>query len=286
MAKNIAHSIKARLLNLGDHDNRRYQQLLVRYLQERFLYRLSQSRHYRNFILKGGTLLYAYDKFLPRPTLDVDLLGVNISNSKESIIEAFKEIASSPISDDGVVFIPESITASDIAVERKYPGIRIMLTTYLDTIKKDLTFDIGFGDVIVPNPIMMTYPTLIMGMDKPQLAAYSLETVIAEKIQTMTEKSFFNSRMKDFFDVYRILLVHEFNSDVLLDAMKATFDNRKTEYSNVEVLFSHEFINDTTMEQRWKTYCKKTKLHGLPSFKETIEVINNFLLPYKRKLMN
>ncbi len=286
MAKNIAHSIKARLLNLSDHDNRRYQQLLIRYMQERFLYRLSQSRHYRNFILKGGALLYAYDKFLPRPTLDVDLLGVNISNSKEAIVEAFKEIASSPITDDGLKFIPESVTASDIAVERKYPGVRIMLTAYLDTIKKDLMFDIGFGDVIMPNPTLMTYPTIISGMDNPQLSAYSLETVVAEKIQTMVEKSFFNSRMKDFFDVYRIIIGHEFNSDVLLEAMKATFDNRKTEYSNVDVLFSSEFAEDKTMEQRWRTYCKKTRVIDLPNFKEIIETINRFLLPYKNNLIN
>lgn len=91
MAKNIAHSIKARLLNLSNHDNIRYQQILVRYLQERLLYRLSRSRHYRNFIIKGGALLYAYDEFLPRPTLDVDFMGNNISNSKDTIIEALRK---------------------------------------------------------------------------------------------------------------------------------------------------------------------------------------------------
>lgn len=78
MVKNIAHSLKVKLLNLSDHDNRRYQQLLVRYMQERFLYRLSASKYCNNFILKGGALLYAYNEFLPRPTLDVDFMGTHI----------------------------------------------------------------------------------------------------------------------------------------------------------------------------------------------------------------
>ena len=91
MAKNIAHSLKVRLLNLSDHDNRRYQQLLVRYMQERFLYRLSESKYCNNFILKGGALLYAYDEFLPRPTLDVDFMGfpktstMNLSETSPSL---------------------------------------------------------------------------------------------------------------------------------------------------------------------------------------------------------
>lgn len=135
MAKNIAHSLKVRLLNLSNHDNRRYQQLLVRYMQERFLFRLSESRYNRNFILKGGALLYAYEEFLPRPTLDVDFLGTHINNDKEAIIRAFKEIATSSTADDGVRFIPESVNASEITVARKYPGTRITLVGLLDTIR-------------------------------------------------------------------------------------------------------------------------------------------------------
>jgi predicted nucleotidyltransferase component of viral defense system len=93
MTKNIAHSIKAKLLNISNHDNKRYQQLLVHYMQERFLYRLSKSDYSEHFILKGGALLYAYSEFLPRPTIDVDFMGEHINNDKQSIIEAFRDIA-------------------------------------------------------------------------------------------------------------------------------------------------------------------------------------------------
>lgn len=285
MVKNIAHSMKARLLNLSDHDNKRYQQLLVRYMQERFLYRLSISRFSNNFILKGGALLYAYDEFLPRPTLDVDFMGIRISNDKEAIINAFKEIVGCDNSaEDGIRFMPESVSASDIAVERKYPGVRITVIAFLDTVRKELTFDIGFGDVIIPNPVSMEYPTIIDDMESPKLNAYSLETVVAEKFQTMVEKSVFNSRMKDFYDLYRIITVHKFDDEILLTAIKATFENRHTDFSNGRIVFTHEFATDETLEKRWKAFCNKTKIENPLSFQETMKIITDFIKPYWEKL--
>lgn len=284
MAKNIAHSLKVRLLNLSDHDNRRYQQLLVRYMQERFLYRLSESEYCNNFILKGGALLYAYDEFLPRPTLDVDFMGTQIRNDKNAIVAAFKEIASQEVDDDGVRFLPDSVEASDIAVERKYPGVRISIIGFLDTIRKELTFDIGFGDVVIPSPVIMAYPTIIEEMGNPRITAYSLETVVAEKFQTIVEKSVFNSRMKDFFDLYRIITVHYFDEDTLLDAIRATFENRNTDLSACEIVFSPDYINDTTLEKRWNAYCLKTVIDNPLTFQEVMAVIVSFVKPHWDKL--
>lgn len=278
MAKNIAHSLKARLLNLSDHDNRRYQQLLVRYMQERFLYRLSVSKYCNNFILKGGALLYAYDEFLPRPTLDVDFMGCRINNDKRDILKAFKEIASDTTADDGVRFMPDSVDASNIAVEQKYPGLRIKVVGFIDTIRKDLTFDIGFGDVITPNPVTMVYPTIIEKMESPRLIAYSLETVVAEKFQTIIDKSVFNSRMKDFYDLYRILTVHKFDEHILLTAIKATFENRHTDVASGQIVFSPEFANDQTLVKRWSAFCDKININ-VPSFEETMRTITNAIKP-------
>lgn len=284
MAKNIAHSLKVRLLNLSDHDNRRYQQLLVRYMQERFLYRLSESKYCSNFILKGGALLYAYDEFLPRPTLDVDFMGTHISNDKDAIVAAFKEIASQDVDDDGVRFLPDSVEASDIAVERKYPGVRISVVGFLDTIRKELTFDIGFGDVITPSPVIMAYPTIIEELESPRITAYSLETVVAEKFQTIVEKSVFNSRMKDFLDIYRIIKAHDFDENTLSDAIRATFENRNTDFSACEAVFSPEFMNDAALEKRWNAYCNKTPIENPLIFPEVMAVIVNFVKPYCDRL--
>lgn len=284
MVKNIVHSIKARLLNASDHNNRRYQQLLVRYMQEGFLRRLSMSPYSRKFILKGGALLYAFDEFLPRPTLDIDFMGTGISNDKSSIIDAFKEIAEITVEDDGVVFIADSIDASDIAVEKKYPGVRITVEAHLDTVVKELTFDIGFGDVIKPRPLSMEYPVIFPEMNAPQLIAYSLETVVAEKFQTMIDRGEANSRMKDYYDLYRIILSHKFDEDDLLSAIIATFDNRKTEYIPNHQLFSDGFANNPLLVQRWNNYRRKLEDIKDVSFDTVMMVIGNFMKPYWEKL--
>ncbi len=284
MAKNIGHSIKARLLNASDHNNRRYQQLLVRYMQEGFLRRLSMSPYSRKFILKGGALLYAFDEFLPRPTLDIDFMGTGISNDKSSIIDAFKEIAEITVEDEGVVFIADSIDASDIAVEKKYPGVRITVEAHLDTVVKELTFDIGFGDVIKPRPLSMEYPVIFPEMNAPQLIAYSLETVVAEKFQTMIDRGEANSRMKDYYDLYRIISSHKFDENDLLSAIIATFDNRKTEYIPNHQLFSDGFANNPLLVQRWNNYRRKLEDIKDVSFDTVMMVIGNFMKPYWEKL--
>ena len=284
MAKNIGHSIKARLLNASDHNNRRYQQLLVRYMQEGFLRRLSMSPYSRKFILKGGALLYAFDEFLPRPTLDIDFMGTGISNDKSSIIDAFKEIAEITVEDDGVVFIADSIDASDIAVEKKYPGVRITVEAHLDTVVKELTFDIGFGDVIKPRPLSMEYPVIFSEMKAPELIAYSLETVVAEKFQTMIDRGEANSRMKDYYDLYRIILSHKFDENDLLSAIIATFDNRKTEYIPNHQLFSDGFANNPLLVQRWNNYRRKLEDIKDVSFDTVMMVIGNFMKPSWEKL--
>lgn len=284
MAKNIGHSIKARLLNASDHNNRIYQQLLVRYMQESFLRRLSMSPYCRKFILKGGALLYAYDEFLPRPTLDIDFMGTGISNDKLSIIAAFKEISNIDAEEDGVVFISDSVEASDIAVEKKYPGVRITIEAHLDTVVKELTFDIGFGDVIKPRPVSMEYPVIIPEMNAPKLIAYSLETVVAEKFQTMIDRGETNSRMKDYYDLYRIILKHKFDDEDLMSAIIATFKNRKTEYSPNHQLFSDKFANNPLVVQRWNRYRSKLEDIRDVGFGAVMEVIRNFMAPYWEKL--
>lgn len=102
--KNYSKSIRGKLLNIAKEENIFYQTVLTRFFQERLLYRISQTRYRNNFYLKGGALMYAYERFAARPTLDIDFLGNNISNESSSIISAFKEICSVPYEEDGVNF--------------------------------------------------------------------------------------------------------------------------------------------------------------------------------------
>lgn len=280
---NVARSIKARLLNMADDDNKKYQQLIVRFFLERLLFRLSKSEYRGRFILKGGALLYAFEEFIPRPTLDIDFMGLRISNDKANILTAFRKIASMSYPEDGITFHTDTLTADDITVEKKYPGIRISMVANIGSYRQNLTFDIGFGDVIVPRPQELEYPTLFDAMERPDILAYSLETVVAEKFQTMIDRGRFNSRMKDYFDLYRIFSIHQFDNTLLSDAIKATFVNRGTEFVEEHDFFSADFAKDTMLNQLWKNYIRRLKL-DLPSFPEIHNFITNRLMPYWRML--
>jgi predicted nucleotidyltransferase component of viral defense system len=280
---NYAHSVKARLLNMADGSNKKYQQLVVRYFHERLLFRLSRSIYREHFILKGGALLYAYEEFTPRPTLDLDFMGSCIDNSKERILKAFQEILEIKYTEDGVHFLPETMTAEDITVEKRYPGVRIGVVGLLDTYQQKVTLDVGFGDVIVPHPVELDYPTLFVHMEVPHVVTYSLETVVAEKFQTMIERGRYNSRMKDYFDLYRIFKAHTFDDAELLAAISATFENRNTVYIENQDFFSMDFMSDPMLNQQWRNYGKKKNLQ-LPDFKNVMSFIAPILHPYWEKL--
>lgn len=282
---NYARSIKARLLNMADGDNKKYQQLVVRFFHERLLFRLSKSDYRERFILKGGALLYAFEKFMPRPTLDIDFMGRRIDNDKENILSAFKSIAAMSYPEDGITFHHEIMTANDITVEKKYPGVRINMTANIGTYMQNLTLDIGFGDIIVPSPTELEYPTIFDALEEPAIMAYSLETVVAEKFQTMIDRGRFNSRMKDYFDLYQIFSVHKFDEPLLSEAIKATFQNRGTEFVEKHDFFSEDFENDAMLNQQWINYVRRMKL-TLPSFQDIHKTVSNVLLPYWTSLRN
>ena len=204
--KNYGKSIRTKLLNVARKENVFNQTILTRYFQERLLYRISQTHYRGNFYLKGGALMYAYEKFAARPTLDIDFLGNNISNEGSSIIAAFREICSVPYEEDGVIFDTENITAQNITEFKDYHGIRLSIPVKMDTIAQVLTMDIGFGDVVTPSPIDLDYPVLLEHLPNANILAYSLETVIAEKMHAIVDLADQSSRMKDYYDLYKILL--------------------------------------------------------------------------------
>lgn len=228
--KNYGKSIRAKLLNIAKEQGIFYQTLLTRYFQERFLYRLSQS-HYRNhFFLKGGALIYAYEKFAARPTIDIDFLGKDISNEGENIVAAFQEICSISFENDGVWFDTKHINYKNITEFKDYHGIRISIPVGMDTITQVLTMDIGFGDVITPSPINLDYPLLLKELAEVKVMAYSIETVIAEKMHAVIDLAEQSSRMKDYYDLYKILEHEKFDIPTLQEAIIRTFENRHTPY--------------------------------------------------------
>lgn len=278
--KNYGKSIRTKLLNVARKENVFNQTILTRYFQERLLYRISQTHYRGNFYLKGGALMYAYEKFAARPTLDIDFLGNNISNESSSIIAAFREICSVPYEEDGVTFDTENITAQNITEFKDYHGIRLSIPVKMDTIAQVLTMDIGFGDVVTPSPIDLDYPVLLEHLPSASILAYSLETVIAEKMHAIVDLADQSSRMKDYYDLYKILQNEKYNPIILQEAIKHTFENRHTPYNENTMFFRKEFGSNQQMQIRWTAFMRKITSTDILSFTEVIAFLQQRLLPF------
>lgn len=282
---NFGCSVKAKLLNISRSEAQGYQMLVTRYLQERLLYRLSISPYHDRFFLKGGALLYAHERFLARPTLDIDFMGHHIDNDKENVKKVFTGICAIPYEQDGVIFHTNTLRTDDIAIEKKYPGVRLTLTASIDMIRQDVSMDIGFGDVITPHPSELDYPNLIDGFPDTNILAYSLETVIAEKFQTMIVRAEANSRMKDFYDLYTILQGGKYDREILSEAIKATFENRQTSYMDNHAMFSPDFTSNPDLNTRWSSFVKNLRISQELTFPKVVSYIQTELKPYWENLI-
>ena len=280
--KDYGKSNRTKLLNLSRQTKGAdYNLILLRFVQERFLYRLSLSAYRENFFLKGGALLFAHERFAARPTRDMDFLGDHISRDKENIKRIMHEICSIECEEDGMTFEcgEDEIWLEDITAEKEYNGTRVHMTAHMDTIVQQFSIDVGFGDVIVPQPAQLDYPLLIEGLPAVNVEAYSLETVVAEKFQTMIDRGTINSRMKDFFDVYTILKADKVDEALLKEAVAEVFANRGTEMDADNVVFSDGFAQDGMRQTMWKAYLKKIKYKDELPFTEVMDVVRGRLQP-------
>lgn len=280
--KNRVESIKAKLRNISKTSNKNHQLTLTRYFQERLLYRLSKSVYKDHFFLKGGVLIYALEGEASRPTLDLDLLARKIAADGDLIKNIFQEVCSLDYEEDGVNLEAGSIETSIIAKEGNYSGVRVKVRVSLGNIKQRLQIDLGFGDVIVPGPIKMMYPTLIE-MDQPEVWAYSTESLIAEKFEAMIDLAELNSRMKDFYDVYRILSRANYNLQSLEEAITRTIQRRGTPLSDNHPIFKKSFHQDERRLLQWAAFLRKADLDASLPFSEVMKIIKEKLEPiYKR----
>ena len=283
---NYGKSIRSKLLNVAKKEDVFYQTVLTRYFQERLLYRMSQTRYRDNFYLKGGALLYAFERFAARPTLDIDFLGHNISNEGNIVIAAFREICSVPYEEDGIIFDIEHITAQNITEFKDYHGIRLSIPVQMDTISQVMTMDIGFGDVVTPSPVCLEYPLLLEHLPVPNILAYSIETVIAEKMHAVIDLADQSSRMKDYYDLFNLLSKEKYDSETLQEAIIRTFENRHTSYDANTMFFRKDFAGNSQMKTRWKAFLRKITKEADVSFFEVVTYIQTTLKPYWEKMSN
>jgi predicted nucleotidyltransferase component of viral defense system len=260
--KNYAASVRSKLVELGRRENIWFNHLVMRYLHERLLYRLSVSNYAPNFCLKGGALIYAFEGISARQTRDLDLLGRHFSNDPEGLKSCFSEILSISYEPDGVLFDASSIEAGEIIKEGNYKGVRLEFWAILGQIREKMQVDIGFGDVVVPHPVNMEFPTLL-DLPAPEIQAYSVETVISEKFHAMTQLGELNSRMKDFYDLYCLLRPEKFDPSVLPLAIAETFKTRGTPLPKSDELFPPDFHSKEDRIRQWAAFLKKSRLPDL-----------------------
>jgi len=275
MIKNIAASVKQKLLNKAKEGGRPFSEVLQYYVMERFLFRLSRSTHKECFILKGALMLQAWQSPALRPTMDIDMLGIT-SNEIDNIISQIKDTASVKYEADGLLFDTDTITAEEITEEADYKGVRVSLFAFLDKAKIKFHIDIGFGDIIHPGVGELELPT-VLDMPAPKLLGYSKESAIAEKFQAMVKLGIINSRMKDFYDIWLLSRQYEFDKETLAEAIELTFENRETEIPDEIVAFSEEFIQEKQVQ--WTAFRKRLGQEHIPEdFTEVVWAVRDFLL--------
>ncbi len=281
--KNIGASIRQRLLTKARETDRPFSELLQYFAMERFLYRLSKSSYVDHFILKGALMLTVWEAPLTRPTMDIDFLG-RIENSVETLIKVTREICQQEVEPDGIVFDVTEVDAERIAEDADYEGIRIRFRGSLDTARFVIQLDIGFGDIIVPSPESMNYPT-ILDLPTPQLRGYSRESTIAEKFEAMVKLGILNSRMKDFFDIWLMSRQFDFNGTILAEAITKTFSTRGTKIPAEPLALTDAFAEDAIIATQWRGFVRRNRLSEAPKdLTEVIVSIGAFLKPISERL--
>lgn len=224
--KDLPASVRQRLLNLARERKADFQLILIQYAVERLLYRLSRSPYKDRFLLKGAMLFSVWSNEPFRPTRDVDFLGQGDS-TVPTVKKSFAEICRTSVEDDGLEFLVDSIEGEEIRDDQEYRGVRLRFEARLAGARIPMQIDIGFGDAVAPPPEMIEYPVLL-DLPAPKLRAYPREVVVAEKFQAIVVLGIANSRMKDFFDLWMLASVFDFEGLRLSRAIKATFERRKT----------------------------------------------------------
>jgi len=281
--KNIAASIRQKLLNHSNETGRPFQEVLQYFAMERFLYRLSRSPHADKFVLKGALMFTAWGGPASRSTKDIDFLA-RMSNSIEAIVAVMREVCRQEVEPDGLVFEAEGLSGSVIKEDADYEGVRVTFRATLENARVPMQLDLGFGDVMTPGPESTIYPT-ILDLPAPLLNGYSRETVVAEKFEAMVKLGLLNSRMKDFSDVWVLSRQFAFDGALLAEAIARTFEHRGTPITFNPTALTAAFAADPGKAIQWRGFLRKSRLSAVPNdLNQIISDLAGFLGPVTQSL--
>jgi len=211
-----------------------------------------------------------------RPTMDIDMLG-KTSNKEADIVAQIQDILTVDVETDGLTFDPDSIQAELITEDANYEGIRVRFLGALGSARINMQIDIGFGDVVYPEPEKSDLPTML-NFPAPKLLCYSRESSIAEKLEAMAKLGVLNSRMKDFYDIWLLSRQFDFDGAKLAEAIRLTFERRGTTLPAKIDAFTEPFIE--SKQTQWLAFRKRLQQDHIPaSFREIIASVDSFLSP-------
>ena len=250
-----AMSLKAKIRNIAKQKNIPAQVILQNYMFERLLVRLAASAYKEKFVLKGGMLVAAIVGLDNRATMDLDTTLKNLPLTPEAIRSALEEICAMP-SDDEVTF--EFGTISPIREDDIYGGYRVALTAKLETLLTPLSIDVSTGDAITPHAVPYQFAEIFEEEKSYELWAYNIETVMAEKVETILRRSVFNTRPRDFYDAYILASTQKFDKDVFTQALRATAAHRGTTEQITDVPGILRNIEESPqLRAMWEKYRKQ-----------------------------
>ena len=267
-----SEKLKEKIKSFSEKNNLKAQEVLQMYFFERFLARLEKSKYRVNFIIKGGFLISSIIGIQNRTTMDIDTTIKGVPIKEEIIKEIILEILNIEVNDE-IEFVLGKI--ENIREISEYENYRLHLTANFEKIKNPLKIDITTGDVIIPSEIKYSYETIFK--EKLNILVYSLETLIAEKYETIIKRNITTTRLRDFYDIYMIFKLKndKINVNNLKQAIRETAKNRN---STEEILESKEILedikNDEYLNKQWNIYKNENKYVDNIQFSEILKLLN------------
>lgn len=280
--RNPGASVRAHLLKLSQQRGEPFEALLIRYGLERLLYRLSQTPHRGDFLLKGGLLLSILSQNPYRTTRDLDLLGQG-DPSPERLIAVFQDACRLDFPDDGLSFA-ETVTTRLIKEEQDYPGVRVLLVAFLDKARLSLQIDVGFGDAVL-KPYQRADFEPLLGFPLPEIDAYPIESVLAEKIHAMVARGLTTSRMKDIYDLLDLATTRSWPARRVAEAVQLTFVRRQTPLpAELPIMFTPDFYDDASKLRQWEAFQKSVRQSQLGPLSDALLRLQDFWWPLLKAL--
>ena len=253
------------------------------FCQEEFLRRLALSKYADNLVLKGGLFIYTLTNFESRATVDIDFLSRQLPNDATEMEKIILEILAVDTGNDFIEFTAGSFES--ISSQRKYTGVSCQIIGKIKNTRTPFSVDFGVGDIIIPKAEKRKIPVQLEDFSPPEISTYSLESTIAEKFDAILQRLEMTSRMKDFYDIYYLSKMFDFDGRKLQEAIAETLQNRGTSYNRDSLQQIAEFVNDAEMVAKWKRALKDIKKSDL-TFDEVVGAIVNFLNPIWNGIVN